>query len=318
MKTSPDRASDESNRRNELLVEAAIQRRARMSADIREAKRIRALTTPEGATLRLRLASATERAGAFLIDIAIQWALVIVTALGMSALIQAFNPGSANLAFSLWLVFFFILRNFYFVFFEMGQRAATPGKRILGLRVASRNGGRLTANAVLARNFMREIEIGLPLQFLLMSAAQTSAWIPILGLIWSGVFLLFPIFNRDKLRAGDLIAGTWVIQAPKARLLPDIASTAATAGASGRYTFKTAQADAYGIHELHVLEDVLRKSSLEVKRQVAERIRAKIGWRSAEGESDLEFLEAYYAALRGRLEQKLLFGRRKADKYDPN
>jgi uncharacterized RDD family membrane protein YckC len=307
-----------SSRSPGVLVEAAIHRRARMSAERHAAKRIRTLTTPEGATLRLRLASATERAGAFLIDIAIQWAVVIITALGVSSLIQAFNPGSANLAFSLWLIFFFFFRNFYFIFFEIGQRAATPGKRMLGLRVASRNGGRLTANSVLARNFMREIEVGLPLQFLLMATSQTSAWIPLLGLVWSGIFLLLPVFNRDKLRAGDLIAGTWIIHSPKAKLLPDIASAATSGEAGRRYAFSTAQTEAYGIHELHVLEDVLRQSTPEVKGQVAERIRAKIGWPSSHGESDLAFLEAYYAALRRRLEQKMLFGRRKADKYDTN
>ena len=32
--------------------------------------------------------------------------------------------------------------------------------------------------------------------------------------------------------------------------------------------------------------------------------------------SDAEFLNAYYAALRARLERKLLFGRRRLDKHD--
>ena len=76
------------------------------------------------------------------------------------------------------------------------------------------------------------------------------------------------------------------------------------------------QAEAYGIHELHVLEDVLRQSTAEVKSQVAARIRTKINWSRIEGETDLDFLEAYYAALRRRLEQRMLLGERKADKFD--
>ena len=47
----------------------------------------------------------------------------------------------------------------------MGGRGATPGKRMLGLRVVARDGARLTGGAVIARNAMREIEVFLPLSF---------------------------------------------------------------------------------------------------------------------------------------------------------
>ncbi len=306
----------DTSRRPGISMEAAVQRRARLAEEIRLAKMVRKLVTPEGAAIRLKLASASERAGAFMIDIAIQWAVVIATLLGLNYLASALNPGSSNLAFAFWLVFFFFVRNFYYIFFEIGQRAATPGKRILGLRVAARDGGRLTANSVLARNFIREIEIGLPFQFALMGGDQYGAWMALFGLVWSGVFLLFPVFNKDKMRVGDLIAGTWVIKTPKAKLMDDITSAAARPEAVSRYAFTQAQAEAYGIHELHVLEDVLRQSTAEIKAQVAARIRAKINWVPIEGETDLAFLEAYYAALRRRLEQRMLLGERKADKFD--
>ena len=65
-----------------------------------------------------------------------------------------------------------------------------------------------------------------------------------------------------------------------------------------------------------MLEDVLRQSTPEIKAQVATRIRAKINWVRTEGETDLVFLEAYYAALRRRLEQRMLLGERKTDKFD--
>ena len=303
-------------RRPGISMEAAVQRRARMAEEMRLAKMVRRLVTPEGAAIQLKLANASERAGAFMIDVAIQWAIVIATLIGLGYMMSALSPGSANFAFAFWLVFFFFVRNFYYIFFEIGQRAATPGKRILGLRVAARDGGRLTANSVLARNFIREIEIGLPFQFALMGGDRFGAWMGLFGLIWSGVFLLFPIFNKDKMRVGDLIAGTWVIKAPKAKLMDDITSASARPETASRYAFTQQQAEAYGIHELHVLEDVLRQSTTEIKAQVAGRIRAKIGWTSIEGETDLAFLEAYYAALRRRLEQRMLLGERKADKYD--
>ena len=306
----------DTSRRPGISMEAAVQRRARLAEEMRAAKTVRRLVTPEGAAIQLKLGSASERAGAFMIDIAIQWAIVIATFIGLNYLIAALNPGSANIAFAFWLVFFFFIRNFYYIFFEIGQRAATPGKRILGLRVAARDGGRLTANSVLARNFIREIEIGLPFQFALMGGDQFGAWMALFGLIWSGIFLLFPIFNKDKMRVGDLIAGTWVIKAPKAKLMEDITSSAAHPETASRYMFTPQQAEAYGIHELHVLEDVLRQSTAEVKSQVAARIRAKINWTRVPGETDLAFLEAYYAALRRRLEQRMLLGERKADKFD--
>ncbi|MBY9067950.1 RDD family protein [Hyphomonas sp. WL0036] len=287
-----------------------------MAEAMRQSKLVRNLITPEGAAIRLKLATAGERAGAFLIDIIIQWAIVIATFLGLIFVMGAMRNESMNIAFAVWLVFFFFVRNFYYIIFEIGQRAATPGKRALGLRVAARDGGRLTANSVLARNFIREIEVGLPFQFSLMGMFGSSGWMALLGLVWSCVFLLFPIFNKDKMRVGDLIAGTWVIRAPKAKLMHDIASVTVNQGGSSRYAFSTAQTDAYGIHELHVLEDVLRQSTPDIKKQVAERIRIKIGWVKQAGETDLAFLESYYGALRRRLEQRMLLGDRKADKFD--
>jgi uncharacterized RDD family membrane protein YckC len=300
----------------QMEIEAARRRRARMAEAQRLNKMTRVLVTPEGAKLHLKLATAAERAGAFAIDVAIQWAIVIGTLLGLSFGAASMGVENVNIAFAFWLVFYFFVRNFYYIFFEIGRKAATPGKRALGLRVASRDGGRLTANAVLARNFTREIEVGLPFQFLLMGGDQLGAWMALLGLLWSGVFLFFPVFNKDKLRVGDLIAGTWVIKAPKAKLMGDIAQVTVTAPRTGMFAFTPEQADAYGIHELHVLEDVLRQSTGDIKQQVAERIRTKIGWTAHPGETDIAFLEAYYAALRRRLEQRMLMGDRKTDKFD--
>lgn len=300
----------------QVNIEAARRRRARMAEELRQNKMVRTLVTPEGAALHLKLGTAAERAGAFAIDVAIQWAIVIATLIGLSYAAATIGMENANIAFAFWLVFFFFVRNFYYIFFELGQKAATPGKRALGLRVAARDGGRLTANAVLARNFTRELELGLPIQFLLMSGDRLSAWMALFGLVWSGIFLFFPVFNRDKLRVGDLIAGTWVIRAPKVKLMVDISEVAAKSTANSRFAFTPEQADAYGIHELHVLEDVLRQSTPDIKSQVAERIRTKIGWAPTPGETDLAFLEAYYAALRRRLEQRMLMGERKADKFD--
>lgn len=302
-----------------MTPEAARRRQARRANLARENKRVRSLTTPEGAALKLRIATGAERAGAFAIDFTIQFLTLLLGFWLIGLVAQSLGWNGWAIAGALAGLFYFAVRNFYFIAFEIGRKAATPGKRALGLRVAARNGGRLTANAVLARNFIREIEVFLPLQFLLMTAfsdtADVSGWIAIAGLLWSGVFLFLPLFNRDKLRAGDMIAGTWVIHAPRAKLLADISSTRPAGDAANAFAFTSSQVEVYGIHELHVLEDVLRQSTPEIKASVAERIRAKIGWKPEPGETDLAFLEAYYAALRGRLEHRLLMGERKADKF---
>jgi uncharacterized RDD family membrane protein YckC len=264
----------------------------------------REMITPEGVDLRLHLGQASERAAAFLLDFAIIVGTLIVFSLVLALALAGAGIKSREPMAVVWLLGAFLLRNLYFVLFELTPQAATPGKRIMGLRVAARNGGRLTADAIFGRNAMRELEVYLPLSFLLT----------LLGIVWCGVFVLFPLFNRDRLRVGDLVAGTWVVKTPKRRLLRDLASTSEPD--AGRFAFTTAQLDAYGVKELLVLEDVLRRYNPKIVVAVAERIRAKIGWTPGAFEGDGEFLDAYYRALRGRLESRLLLGRRRKDKHD--
>ena len=288
---------------------------------------LRRFITPEGVDLRLRIGTGGERAAAFVLDV-----VFLVTALIVFSICAAFAIGGLNAAVGgqskeslgsamliVWLLGAFALRNGYFVMFELTPRAATPGKRIMGLRVAARDGGRLTAESVFARNALREIEFFLPLSFILASGVGAedpiAGWLILLGLLWTGGFALFPLFNRDRLRIGDFVAGTWVVKSPRERLGIDLLDAQGAAASAG-YAFTPDQAGAYGIKELHVLEDVLRRKDKKTLGAVADRIRAKIGWRPREGETDAAFLAAYYGALRARLETQLLFGRRRKDKFD--
>jgi uncharacterized RDD family membrane protein YckC len=272
----------------------------------------RSFITPEGVDLRLQIGTAGERAAAFLLDAAIITGVLIALTLLCFLAAMGTRFEAAELMGVVWLLGFFLLRNLYFTLFELRPGAATPGKRALGLRVAARNGGRLGAEAVFARNAMRELEVFLPLSFLVSSAGDVDGWISLLGLVWCGVFVFFPAFNRDKLRVGDLVAGTWVVRAPRRKLTRDMAE--AGVAALPEFGFTTPQLDAYGVKELHVLEEVLRRRDAKTMRAVADRVRRKIDWAGAEPDHD--FLTAYYAGLRGRLEQRLLFGKRKADKFD--
>ncbi len=277
----------------------------------------RDLVTPEGVTLRLRLGSGGSRAAAFLIDAIIMLAVLIGATLLIFFAAIGGPTGGESLYAIVWLLGAFILRNFYFVLFETGRRAATPGKRLLKLRVVSRDGGRLTGSAVLARNLMREVEIVLPLMFLAFATAEgmVSRWTAILGFGWAALFLFLPLFNRDRMRAGDLMAGTWVVERAVRKLGDDLLIQTAHANQQRRIApFTPAELDAYGAFELQRLEEVLRRNDRADMYAVATAIRRKIG-RGDDG-ADLAFLEAYYAALRGHLERKMLFGHRKRDKHD--
>lgn len=275
----------------------------------------RELVTPEGVDLRLRVGSYAERFSALLIDFLILGGVMAVLSIVMLIVASVTKVEWMNQAlFIVWMLGMFVGRNFYFFWFEAQPRAATPGKRAMGLRVIAADGGQLTADAVFARNAMREIEVFLPMTFFFSQGQGVDGALIGLGAIWSGVFVVFPLFNRDRRRLGDIAAGTLVVKSPRRLLQPDLADTERTASVG--LAFSAPQLDAYGIRELHVLEDVIRAGDRKAMAEVSARIRAKIGWEGPADTSDRTFLNAYYAALRGRLESRLLFGRRRKDKFD--
>jgi uncharacterized RDD family membrane protein YckC len=269
----------------------------------------RGFVTPEGVDLQLELGAAGTRAAAFIIDGLIIVGILIAMTLGLLSLAVA---AKMEMMAILWLLGFFVLRNGWFSLFEMGGRGATPGKRLMGLRVVARDGARLTGGAVIARNAMREIEVFLPLSFLGQQAAAgtADAFLTLFALIWSGIFLFFPLFNRDRLRVGDLVAGTWVVRSAGAALGADLVHDVERS----RRTFSEAALNLYGVYELQTLEDVLRAGRADAIATVAWTIRNKAG--IVDDGDDREFLYDYYAALCARLERGLMVGRRRANKFE--
>lgn len=285
----------------------AIGRRAAFAA-------IRPLIAPEGVDLRIKLADAGTRAAAFLLDfVFIAVAAIVITIVALFGVGGLGSEGFQPL-FVVWIILIFFLRNAYFIVFEAGRRAATPGKRIVGIRVASRSGDGLSIDQVIARNLMREIEVFLPLSIIVGRSGTDLAdtLTTVFGLVWTLLFALFPLFNRDRMRIGDLLAGTWVVEAPKRALLEDL-SARQDAG-TGAFRFSHAQLDAYGIAELHKLEEVLRRDDYFALRMVAETIGRKIG-AAPQAHDARAFLTAYYGELRAHLERKLLLGNRRENKH---
>ncbi len=276
-------------------------------------EKIRSFITPEGVSLDLEIGSAGSRFAALIVDLLI---MLIVLILFTWILLRVAGGSNSNeeemgILAVIWLLGFFVLRNFYFILFELGARAATPGKRLLKLRIVAKDGGRLTADAVIARNLVREMEIFLPLAFMGFGNAEgtISGWATFMGFVWTLLLSLFLLFNKDRMRLGDLIAGTWVVNANRTRL----ANSLASAALSSEISFNAQELSVYGIYELQELERILRSNDPKVLGSVADTIRAKINrW---DGVDDAMFLNVYYAQLKSRLERDVLFGKRRENKF---
>ncbi|HEX3463414.1 MAG TPA: RDD family protein [Candidatus Elarobacter sp.] len=277
----------------------------------RRRRRERMLVTPDGVPLRIEIADAGERATAFTIDFGIT--SVVAYLLLIAAMLFSWVGGGAVVAAFTFVAF--VVRNAYFVAFELGWGGVTPGKRFIGLRVIDRHGGALTAAAVVARNLTREVEIFFPLAMVL----QTESWVlapweivPLAA--WLLLTSALPLCNRDRLRAGDLIGGTIVIAVPKKLLLPELVADRRL------FTFTAEMLERYGILELQVLEDVLRRSDaseqLPLLMEIAEKIRRKIRYPQPVAPRDTyAFLRDFYAAQREFLELRRHLGDERADKH---
>ncbi len=282
---------------------------------------LRDLTTPEGVVVHIHLASRAERLTAFVVDMALLLSAIAV--LGLLLALTTLGAGGSDLAIAATLLCSFLIRVFYFAYFESAWRGATPGKRLARLRVVSRTGGPLRPDAILARNLVREVEIFLPLTLILVIPSETrDGLVAVAALVWVGVLTLMPVFNRDRLRLGDIVAGTWVITLPKPVLLEDVAQArSGTPAPSAEIRFTDRQLAIYGAYELQVLEGVLRDrrpDAAQARRAVADRIKNKIGYAAPDGgiTDPGVFLEAFYRAQRTRLETGLAFGKHKSDKHD--
>jgi len=278
-------------------------------------RRRREITTPEGVTIPVELADYGERLSAFFIDWVIWTVATIAIYLPIIFLIG--KAGSILIAISVALFVGFIIRNLYFVYFEIAWRGATPGKRVVGLRVIDRHGGPLLPTSVIARNLTREIEMFLPLG-ILMSGGRAAGgavdWEHLSLAIWMLFFAALPAINRDRMRGGDLIAGTIVIALPKRALSSDLVDGAV------QFSFTEQQLRAYGAFELQVLEELLRRpdsaEAVRVLNDVCDKVCRKIIWTAPVPPNQVVlFLRDFYTAERAFLEREQLYGKGRADKH---
>lgn len=144
----------------------------------------RVVHTPEGVALQLTPAGALPRALAWLVDLLIR--LLLLVALGIALqMLGKFGVG-------LLLIAMFCLTWGYTIVCE-ALYGATPGKRLLGLKVVAADGAPLGWNAAAVRNLLRTVDM---LPFGYMIGVSSS------------------LFDRHGRRLGDLVAGSQVIHAP--------------------------------------------------------------------------------------------------------
>ena len=179
--------------------------------------------------LDLPLAGVGSRLLAASLDYFLLFLVQVVFVLGASMLLAMLDTGGWGMA--LLIVGIFLIQWGYFAFLEIVTEGSTPGKRLLGVRVVSRFGGRASALALLLRNLVRTIDvlIGLPLI----------------------------LFERRRRRLGDMVAGTLVIHQRDE-------SVAESDAEVGRHP------ESWGAREVALVESFLRRAErLEAHRAAA-------------------------------------------------
>jgi uncharacterized RDD family membrane protein YckC len=164
---------------------------------------LQAVELADGVEIRLRVAGPLPRAGAYLIDFLIRVMLMLAGVI--TCMLAGWALGD-KVAQGLMLLAWFLLDWIYPVVFEAGRRGATPGKRLIGLRVVQDSGSPVTVGQAVVRNFLRFID-SMPFFTYAFGVASCLA-------------------SRRFQRLGDLAAGTVVVydRAPSHPRLPDLPS----------------------------------------------------------------------------------------------
>ena len=144
------------------------------------------IATPEGVELRLPVAGLGSRSLAWLIDALIKFVILVAFSIVLQVL--------GDFGVGIMLLGGFLVLWFYNVLFEVLYHGATPGKRVLGLRVMNANGTPVGWSGSLIRNLIRFIDT--------MPGCYAFGCTSVL-------------LSRRFQRLGDLAAGTIVVYQEK-------------------------------------------------------------------------------------------------------
>lgn len=141
--------------------------------------------TPEGIMIELRPAGLAARFYAFLIDWMIRIGVLYIVGLAAAAM--------GGMGMALMLILFFALEWLYPVAFELSRWGATPGKKVMGLKVVMDSGLPITPAASFTRNLLRVADF-LPMIY--------------------GFAVASMLIRKDFKRLGDIAAATLVVYQP--------------------------------------------------------------------------------------------------------
>lgn len=281
------------------------------------------ILSPEGVPLTLPVAGIGVRLAAQIADILI----TIIASICLLILLALMNLTQPQTLLAIGAMLFFGTRVPYYIATELAWNGQTLGKRMMKIKVVSHDGRSLSTHAIVLRNLMKEAEIFLPAT-LVLTLDATAPMASLLAFAWVVMAFLIPLFNPHRQRLGDLLAGTHVIHLPQPVLLKDLAQEVPLVRSdSPKFIFLAHQLDHYGAFELQTLEGLLRasdrntspeayKSQGEVMASIIDKIRRKIGYADPVSRADQPaFLQAFYTAQRAHLEQRQLFGDRRANKH---
>jgi uncharacterized RDD family membrane protein YckC len=172
----------------------------------------------------------------------------------------------------------------YHLMFEIMWNGQSLGKKAVGIKVITTEGGQPSVSQYLIRWVFRLIDF--PSWILAAIVSSSLPW-------WSSIFLFAGIgcliISEKTQRIGDLLAGTIVIDLRNTTSWEDTVFTELEAGYKPRYPQVMSLSDK-DINTLKsVISTVTRKSDYELSRRVAERIRLRL--KISDDQDSLEFLE---------------------------
>lgn len=153
--------------------------------------------TPDHVVLRYDLAGAGNRGFAAMLDVLIA-SLIVAGSIFLWALVIELLPAGARRPLEGVLLLLAALSGWsYFVLLEWLWNGQTVGKRLAGLRVIAPDGSPASFTAVLVRNVVR-----------------IADFVP----AFYGLGVLVIMLSPRSQRLGDLVAGTFVVRAPRPRV----------------------------------------------------------------------------------------------------
>ena len=142
----------------------------------------------EGVEIHLRMAGPYVRVLAYALDSLIRLGIVVVSGF-IIAMVSMVLGG--RVAGGIYMLLMFVLIFFYYIIFEAGKRGASPGKRVMGIRVVDTSGAPITFGQAFIRNMLRFADM-----------------MPIFGY---GLGLTCCLMTKRFQRLGDLLANTVVV-----------------------------------------------------------------------------------------------------------